>query len=66
LNYEQYSLAFLQILCGCECSNKSGSYASLSPTLSARLCNGNGEFMKHEEENLLPDEAVFFQRQEMH
>ncbi|KAI5603558.1 hypothetical protein Peur_039090 [Populus x canadensis] len=43
-----------------------GSYASLSPTLSARLCNGNGEFMKHEEENLLPDEAVFFQRQEMH
>ncbi|XP_024460058.1 probable magnesium transporter NIPA3 isoform X2 [Populus trichocarpa] len=42
-----------------------GSYASLSPTLSARLCNGNGEFMKHEE-NLLPDEAVFFQRQEMH
>ncbi|KAJ6303004.1 hypothetical protein OIU77_016982 [Salix suchowensis] len=42
-----------------------GSYASSSPTLSARLCNGNGEFMKHEE-NLLPDEAICFQRQEMH
>ncbi|KAJ6984627.1 hypothetical protein NC653_022807 [Populus alba x Populus x berolinensis] len=43
-----------------------GSYASLSPALSARLCSGNGEFMKHDEENQLPAEALCFQRQEMH
>ncbi|KAJ6895657.1 magnesium transporter NIPA3 [Populus alba x Populus x berolinensis] len=43
-----------------------GSYASLSPALSARLCSGNGEFMKHDEENQLPAEAVCLQRQEMH
>ncbi|KAG6762285.1 hypothetical protein POTOM_032777 [Populus tomentosa] len=43
-----------------------GSYASLSPALSARLCSGNGEFMKHDEENQLPAEALCLQRQEMH
>ncbi|KAG6760978.1 hypothetical protein POTOM_034166 [Populus tomentosa] len=42
-----------------------GSYASLSPALSARLCSGNGEFMKHDEENQLPAEAVCLQRQEI-
>ncbi|KAJ6345319.1 hypothetical protein OIU78_008065 [Salix suchowensis] len=43
-----------------------GSYASISPTLSARLCSGNGEFMKHDEENQSPADDVRLQRQEMH
>ncbi|XP_059665366.1 probable magnesium transporter NIPA3 isoform X2 [Cornus florida] len=34
-----------------ESSSFKGNYASLSPSLSARLCSGNGEQLKYEEED---------------
>ncbi|KAJ6984621.1 hypothetical protein NC653_022801 [Populus alba x Populus x berolinensis] len=61
-----YYVMFTVTYDSCECNHVQGSYASLSPALSARLCSGNGEFMKHDEENQLPAEALCFQRQEMH
>ncbi|OAY61335.1 probable magnesium transporter NIPA6 [Manihot esculenta] len=41
-----------------------GGYAPLSPTLSTGLCSGNGEFMRHdEEEDVPPTDEFCLQRQ---
>ncbi|XP_042483055.1 probable magnesium transporter NIPA3 isoform X2 [Macadamia integrifolia] len=42
-----------------------GNYAPLSPSLSARLCNGNGELLKHDEEDV-PSEDICLRRQELY
>lgn len=34
--------------------------------LSARLCNGNAEFFKHDEENVPPSESMWLKRQELY
>uniref|UniRef100_A0A2P2JCP3 Probable magnesium transporter n=2 Tax=Rhizophora mucronata TaxID=61149 RepID=A0A2P2JCP3_RHIMU len=44
----------------------SGGYAPLSPTLAARLCGGNGELTKHDEEDVPPREEMCLQKQELH
>lgn len=36
----------------------------VSPTLATRLCSGNGESFKHDEENVLPPEEICLRRQE--
>ncbi|KAI5673740.1 hypothetical protein M9H77_14104 [Catharanthus roseus] len=44
-----------------------GNYTPLSPTLSTRLCSGNGELLKHEEEDEEPcSEEVSSRRQELY
>ncbi|KAJ4970652.1 hypothetical protein NE237_003751 [Protea cynaroides] len=41
-----------------------GNYAPLSPSLSARLCSGNGDILKHDEEGVPPEE-ICLRRQEV-
>ncbi|KAG0495217.1 hypothetical protein HPP92_006211 [Vanilla planifolia] len=38
----------------------------MSPTLSTRLCNGNGELSKHDEEDMASSEDIFLRRQELY
>ncbi|PSR90149.1 Magnesium transporter like [Actinidia chinensis var. chinensis] len=47
-------------------SFKGNNYAPLSPSFSARLCNGNGESMKHEEGDEQCSEEVSLIRQELY
>ncbi|RWR79870.1 putative magnesium transporter NIPA4 isoform X1 [Cinnamomum micranthum f. kanehirae] len=42
-----------------------GMYSSLSPSLSTRLCSGNGEVLKHVEEGEKSSEEIFPRRQEL-
>ncbi|XP_043693403.1 probable magnesium transporter NIPA6 isoform X2 [Telopea speciosissima] len=42
-----------------------GNYAPLSPSLSTRLCSGNGEVSKHDEEEV-PPEDICLRRQELY
>ncbi|KAL0419518.1 UNVERIFIED_CONTAM: putative magnesium transporter NIPA3 [Sesamum radiatum] len=44
--------------------NKAGNYAPLSPTLATRLCNGNGDFVQHDEHNEPCENEVYSRRQE--
>ncbi|KAA8544568.1 hypothetical protein F0562_022573 [Nyssa sinensis] len=43
-----------------------GNYAPLSPSLSARLCSGNGELLKHDEEDEQCSEEDCLRRQELY
>ncbi|XAR60321.1 hypothetical protein NMG60_11033641 [Bertholletia excelsa] len=48
-------------------SSLRGNYAPLSPSFSARLCSGNGELLKDEEEDEHPcSEEVVLRRQELY
>ncbi|CBI24221.3 hypothetical protein VitviT2T_008879 [Vitis vinifera] len=38
----------------------------LSSSLSARLCSGNGELLKHDEENLVSSDEICLRRQELY
>ncbi|KAK9128919.1 hypothetical protein Syun_017716 [Stephania yunnanensis] len=44
-------------------SSSRGNYASLSPSLSTRLCAGNGELLKHDEEDVASSEEICLRRQ---
>ncbi|KAM1149643.1 hypothetical protein ACFX15_029596 [Malus domestica] len=67
---------FIVVLCGTivlhstrefdRSSSFRGSYMPVSPSLSARLCNGNGELLKHEEENGSPSEEICLRRPELY
>ncbi|XP_077218031.1 putative magnesium transporter NIPA6 [Tasmannia lanceolata] len=48
-----------------ERSSSRGVYAPLSPSLSARLCSGNGELLKHTEEDIPSPEEIYLRRQEL-
>lgn len=43
-----------------------GGYLPVSPSLSAQLCSGNGEFSKHEVENEPPSDEFCLRRQELY
>lgn len=43
-----------------------GVYAPLSPSISTRLCSGNGDLLKHEEEDMLSSEDICLRRQELY
>ncbi|KAL7174342.1 hypothetical protein ACSBR2_033580 [Camellia fascicularis] len=47
-------------------SSFKGNYAPLSPSFSARLCNGNGELLNHEDEEEQCSEEVCLRRQELY
>ncbi|XP_057954924.1 probable magnesium transporter NIPA4 isoform X2 [Malania oleifera] len=42
------------------------NYAPVSPTLSTRLCSGNGELLKHDEESALSSEEICLRHQELY
>ncbi|KAJ0980909.1 hypothetical protein J5N97_009164 [Dioscorea zingiberensis] len=42
------------------------SYAPLSPSLSTRLCTGNGDLMKHVEDDMASSEEICMRRQELY
>ncbi|XP_028797577.1 probable magnesium transporter NIPA4 isoform X1 [Neltuma alba] len=47
-------------------SFRDGNSTPLSPSLSARLCNGNAEFIRHDEEDVPPSESICLKRQELY
>ncbi|KAF5930267.1 hypothetical protein HYC85_031140 [Camellia sinensis] len=47
-------------------SSFKGNYAPLSPSFSARLCNGNGDLLNHEDEDEQCSEEVCLRRQELY
>ncbi|XP_054818415.1 probable magnesium transporter NIPA3 isoform X2 [Prosopis cineraria] len=47
-------------------SYREGNSTPFSPSLSVRLCNGNAEFLKHDEENMPPSDSMCLKRQELY